>query len=405
MRPTLFAPEPPPPGRKKLAIITTVWWYLSHAQHMGDRFLVGYPWEGRWHHPPLDVVSLYVDQHPQNDQGEERASSFGFRVYPTVGEALRCGGQELAVDAVLLIGEHGRYPQNAKGQILYPRYELFHQVVEVFDQSGRSVPVFNDKHLSYSFEKAKAMVDASRRLKFPMLAGSSLPVTWRLPPVELPLGCAIEEALMVGVGRSDPMDFHAFEAMQCMVERRRGGETGVKAVQLIEGDGVWKAGEQGRWSRRLLEAALSRSDTLQGASARDGRPQDLAASGDLPRLVRRPAAYFVEHADGVRATLLMLNGALGDYVFAAQLTDPRHIVSTQFLLPPTPNVAYSACLMHKAEEMFMTGKAPYPVERTLLVSGMLEACLTSRAESHGKIETPYLNVAYKPPAKSQFCQT
>ena len=57
----------------------------------------------------------------------------------------------------------------------------------MFEKDGRAVPVYNDKHLSYSFEKAKAMVDASQRLQFPMLAGSSIPVTWRLPAIELPL--------------------------------------------------------------------------------------------------------------------------------------------------------------------------------------------------------------------------
>src|SRR5574339_1219566 len=93
---------------------------------------------------------------------------------------------------------------------------------------------------------------------------TSLPVTWRLPDIELPLGCQIEDALMTGVGGSDPMDYHALEAMQCMIERRKGGETGVKAVQLVEGDAVWEAGERGRWSRELLTAALSRSDTPQG---------------------------------------------------------------------------------------------------------------------------------------------
>ena len=126
------------------------------------------------------------------------------------------------------------------------------------------MPVFNDKHLSYSFEKAREMVDDSHRLGFPLLAGSSLPVTWRLPDLELPLDCQIEEALMVGVGGSDAMDYHALEAMQCMVERRRDGETGVKAVQMIEGDAVWQAGEQGRWSKELLESALSRSDSPRG---------------------------------------------------------------------------------------------------------------------------------------------
>ena len=117
-----------------------------------------------------------------------RAKEFGFKVYPTIAETLRCGGDKLAVDAVLIIGEHGDYPRNEKGQILYPRYEFFKQCVEVFEKDGRAVPVYNDKHLSYSFEKAKGMVDTSKRLRFPMLAGSSLPVTWRLPDLELPLG-------------------------------------------------------------------------------------------------------------------------------------------------------------------------------------------------------------------------
>src|SRR5271157_4953300 len=142
------------------------------------------------------------------------------------------------------------------------------------------------------------MVETSRRMTFPFLAGSSLPVTWRLPPVELPPGCEIEQALMVGVGGSDPMDFHALEAMQCMVERRRGGETGVRSVQLVEGDGVWKAGDAGQWSWELLESALSRSDSIQGLTVIDGRTQNLVKSGAVKGLVRHPAAYLIDYIDG-----------------------------------------------------------------------------------------------------------
>src|SRR5438132_10426825 len=280
--------EPPPGGRKRLAVVTTEWRERSHAWHMAERFLAGYPVEGRWHQPPFDVVAAYVDQHPKGDLSHDRAREFGFTIYPTIAQALRAGGDKLAVDAVLIIGEHGNYPKNEKGQILYPRYEFFKQCVEVFEKDGRAVPVYNDKHLSYSFEKAQWMVESSRRLKFPMLAGSSLPVTWRLPDLELPLNCEIEEALMVGSGGSDPMDYHALEAMQCMIERRKGGETGVKAVQMIEGDAVWKAGEQGRWSKQLLTAAISRSDTPQGLTIKDGRTQDLVQNGELPKLVKNP---------------------------------------------------------------------------------------------------------------------
>jgi hypothetical protein len=396
-------PETPKSPRKRLAIITTVWRYLSHAEHMGDRFLVGFPLNGRWHRPEMDVVALFVDQKSEGDQSAQRAREFGLKVYPTIAEALRQGGDSLAVDGVLIIGEHGDYPKNEKGQILYPRYEFFQQVVAVFEKDGRSVPVFNDKHLSYSFDKASRMVAASKRLGFPMLAGSSLPVTFRLPDIELPADGVIEEALMVGVGSSDPMDFHALEAMQCMLERRRNGETGVKAVQLIQGPAVWQAGRDGRWSRRLLEAALSRSMSRSGKGLEDGRPQDLTHSGELEALVQEPAAYFIEYNDGLRATLLMLNGAVGDFTFACRVRGLPKIQSTQFLLPVNPNVVYSACLMHKVEEMIASGVAPYPVERTQLTSGILDLCLESKARGNQRLDTPQLNVRYRAPQTSQFC--
>ncbi len=389
---------------KRIAVVTTVYRYLSHAQHLVDRFLVGYPRDGGWHRPDMKVVSLYVDQKPEGDQSAARAEEFGFELYPTIAGSLRCGGGRLAVDAVLVIGEHGEYPRNEKGQILYPRYEFVKQCIDVFDKDGAAVPVYNDKHLSYSFEKARWIVDASRRLKFPMLAGSSLPVTWRLPDIELPLNCEIESALVVGYGGADVMDFHGLEALQCMVERRKGGETGVAAVQMLEGEAVWKAGEEGRFAKDLLVSALSRSDTPQGQTIVDGRTQDLVAKGELPKLVKNPAAYFIEYRDGLKATLLMLNGAIKDFTFAARLKGAG-VQSTQFFLSPEPNVTYSACLVSKIEELFETGRAPYPVDRTLLVSGILESCLTSRVEGQKRLQTPHLDVRYRAPQQSQHART
>jgi hypothetical protein len=389
----------------RIAIIATVYRYLSHAQHIGDRFLVGYPIGGRWHQPDVKVVSLYVDQKPEGDLSGERAKEFGFTVYPSVAAALRCGGPKLNVDAVLIIAEHGDYPENDKGQKLYPRYEFFEQCARVFEDDGRSVPVYNDKHLSYSFEKAKRMVDTSRQRGFPMLAGSSLPVTWRLPDIEMPDGAHVEEAVMVGNGGTDIMGFHALEAMQCMLERRAGGETGVRSVETLEGGGVWEAGARGRWSKSLLSSALSRSDNLLGTTLTDGRTQDLTAPGILPRLVEKPLACFIEYRDGTRATLLMLNGAIRDFMFAARLRGAARPLSTQFLLTPEPNVTYSACLVSKIEQMITTGRAPYPVERTLLTSGLVEACLDSRFRGQTKLETPHLDVRYSPPTQSQRAQS
>src|SRR5579885_3766757 len=106
----------PAAARKKLALVTTEWRYLSHAWHMAERFLVGYPIRGQWHRPPLDLVSAYVDQTPANDLSKKRAEEFGFTIYPRIADALRRGGDRLAVDAVLIIGEHGNYPTNQLAQ-------------------------------------------------------------------------------------------------------------------------------------------------------------------------------------------------------------------------------------------------------------------------------------------------
>ncbi len=389
---------------KRIAVVSATYRYLPAGEHIVDRFLVGYPSKGTWRHPDMKVVSCYVDQKPADDQSAERAREFGFTVYPTVAEALRCGGARLAADAVLLIGEQGDYRRNDLGQVLRPQHQWFRQCVEVFEKDGRAAPLYSDGLLSHSFEQAKWMVDASQRLKFRMLAGSPLPVTWRLPDLELPLDCQVDSAVMVGIDGSETISFHALEAMQCMIERRAGGETGVRAVQMIEGDAVWKSGDEGRWSKELLTSALSRSDSPQGLSVTDGRTQDLVGNNQLPKLVKRPAACFIEYGDGLRATLLMLNGAVNDFTFAARLKGPARNVSTQFLRLPAPNDAHTAPLAAKIEELFETGRAPYPVERSLIVAGIIESCLKSRAYGGRRIETPHLNVRYRAPKESQHAR-
>ncbi len=138
-----------------------------------------------------------------------------------------------------------------------------------------------------------------------------------------------------------------------------------------------------------------------GLTVQDGRTQDLVASGELPKLVKDPAAYFIEHNDGLKTTLLMLTGAIQDFNFAARVRGSG-IQSCQFLLTPVPNVTYSACLVSKIEEMFETGRAPYPADRTLIVSGMLESCLTSKVQGSKRLDTPHLSVRYQAPKESQL---
>jgi hypothetical protein len=389
---------------KRMAIVTTEWRYHSHAWHMGERFLVGYPNRGKWHQPPLEVVSAYVDQKPDNDLSVSRSKEFGFPIYPTIAEALRCGGKELAVDAVLIIGEHGDYARNEIGQKLYPRYEFFKQTVDVFKKDGKSAPVFNDKHLSWKWEWAKEMAETSREMGFPFLAGSSLPVTWRMPSIDMPYDAEVGEVMCVAIGGVDSYDFHALETIQCMAERRRGGETGVAWVEALRGDGVWKRMEagsfdKGGWSPRLFEACLCRSQTLAQPETFSHRYPTVEQTR---KWVKEPVVYRFQYNDGVKATMLLMNGLVGDFTFAAQLEGEEEPLSTLFYLPPNPNVVYSAALMSKAEETFLTGKAAYPVERTLLTSGLVEAGMKSLAKGQQRIETPYMKVRYQAPRESQF---
>ncbi len=395
------------PRRKKLAVITTVWRYRSHAWHMAERFLAGYPLQGKWHQPPFEVVSAYVDQTPRDDLSRSRAKEFGFTIYKTIAEALRCGGNRLAVDAVLIIGEHGDYPVNKIGQKQYPRYQFFRQVADVFRNDGRTTPVFNDKHLSWNFAWAKEMVETAEKMGFAFLAGSSLPVTWRMPDIDMPFGAEVEEMLGVAMGATDIYDFHALEMIQCMAERRRGGERGVVSMQALRGQAVRRVLSAGTWAKggwdpRLFEACLSRSQTLAQPDAFSHR---YPTSEQIRRFVKDPVAYRFEYADGVKATMLLMNGLVDDFTFAARLKGQAEPLSTLFYLPPNPNVVYSAALMANAERMFVTGRAPYPVRRTLLTSGLVEAGLRSLASGQRRIATPHLAVRYQPTRESTHWRT
>jgi hypothetical protein len=349
-----------------------------------------------------------VDQHPDNDLSRQRSQEFGVPQHSTIAAALRCGGRSLAVDGVLIIGEHGRYPRSPIGQTQYPRYEFLRDVVDVFREEGRSVPVFNDKHLSWKWEWAEEMIRWSRELRFPFMAGSSLPWTWRMPAIDMPWGADVREAMCVAIGGPDSYDFHALETLQCMVERRRAGETGVEWVEALRGPQVWTAMEtgsfaKGGWDPALFKACLSRSHTL--VPARTGYSHHYPTDEEICRLVKDPIAYRIRYRDGLCATMLLMNGLVDDFTFAARLDRSAPILSTLFYLPPNPNVHYSAILMSRAEELFVHREAPAPIERTLLTTGLVAAGVQSLAKGGERLQTPHLGVQYHVRRESLFCRT
>jgi hypothetical protein len=397
-----------PPARPKLAAICTTYCKYSRAQHIVDRFLEGYGWNGRHHHPAMDLISIYIDQIGANDVSKSRLEQFpSMKLYPSIAEALTLGGNRLAVDGVILIGEHGRYPRNDRGQTLYPRYEFFNEIVKVFKDSGRSVPVFNDKHLSWKWEWAREMYDTSRRMGFPLMAGSSLPVTWRTPSIEMPLGARVREALCVCYGGVDSYDFHGLETLQGMVERRRGGETGVKWVQAYRGESFWKAHQEGVWPKDLVEAALCRSHTLK--PAREGFNHVFPSAEEMRLLVKDPVAYRYEHQDGLICTMLLMGGLVEDFNFAARLDGRPGILSTQMYLPMPPArtslANFFSPLVNNFEQMYLTGKETYPLERTLLTTGLTAAGVESLFRQQAKYDTPHLAIAYQATKESTYWRT
>ena len=395
-------------ARPKIAAIVTEYRKYSHAQHICDRFLEGYGWNGRHHRPPMDLVSLYVDQRPEGDLSRERAARFpGMVIYPTVGDALTLGGSELAVDGVLLVGEHGQYGANEKGQHLYPRYELFKQIAAVYRTSGRCAPVFNDKHLSWRWEWAREMYDISLEMGFAFMAGSSLPVTWRTPSIDMPLDARVKEAMCIGYGGVDSYDFHALETLQCMVERRRGGESGVRWIDTYRGERFWTAHHDCVWPRELFEACLARSHTL--TPARPGFNHVFPTLDEMKTLEEDPIAYRYEHHDGLISTMILLNGVVRDFNFSAQLPGRGEPLSTQMYLPMPPAhttlANFFSPQVNNVEKMFLTGKATYPVERTLLTTGLVAAAVDSLNQDQIRISTPHLHVPYRPNPESTFWRT
>ncbi|MFH1572305.1 MAG: hypothetical protein ABIL09_30215 [Gemmatimonadota bacterium] len=394
--------------RLQIAAIVTVYHKFSHAQHIVDRFLEGYGWDGRHHRPPMDLVSLYVDQVGENDLSRDRAARFPqMKVYPTVADALTLGGGDLAVDGVLLVGEHGKYERNGKGQHLYPRYELFKQIASVYRTTGKTAAVFNDKHLSWKWEWAREMYDISRQMGFPFMAGSSLPVTWRTPAIDLPLDAPVTEAVGVGYGGVDSYDFHALETIQCMVERRQGGEKGVRWLQTWRGERFWEAHHRGQWPRDLFEANLCRSHTLKPGRA--GFNDVFPAIDELRQIVEDPIAYQYEHLDGVVSTMILMNGLVQDFNFAARIQGQDRPLSTQMYLPMPPArttlANFFSPQVNNVERMFLTGKPSYPVERTLLTTGLVAAAVDSLHQDQVRLETPHLDIAYQPNPESTFWRT
>jgi hypothetical protein len=372
-------------SHKKIAAIVTEYFEHSHADVMVGKFLNGIPADDGMHAPRIEIASMYLDQVNARDIGMQAARDHSVPVFPSVLRALTLGGDKLAVDGVLIIGEHGEYATNEKGQVLYPRKHLFEQVCGTLAGEGAHLPVFSDKHLSYSWQDALWMYRRAKELGLPFMAGSSLVTCWRRPFLEHPIGIPLQAAAVVSYGPIESYGFHALETLQCMAERRRGGETGVAVVRCLEGPSVW------HWLR---------DNPLMGQLARTAGETIQSTAGPWESLVDYvpdPIAFVIRYRDGLEAVVLLVNGYTTSWGYAARTEG--QVQATEFFLQPGPPYSHFSYLSLNVEEMFVTGTPVYPVERTLYTTGMLAAAMESRYLKHAVIPTPELDVQYQPAAR------
>jgi hypothetical protein len=371
-------------AQKRVAVLTTVYRHNSHADVIASRLLLTDMLDGTGKDSPLQLTSLYVEQRPPNDISRLLAASHRFRIGTNIADALTLGTSTLAVDGVLLIAEHGDYPRSPTGNTQYPKRRFWDEMLTVFRKSGRVVPVFVDKHLADNWEDARHIHDTARELGIPLMAGSSVPGSWRMPPVDVARGEALQEVVILTYGSTDHYGFHALECLQAVVEQRRGGETGIRAVESLQGDEVWRSIHQAKVAPDLLAGALRTLGV------------DRAPAESLQAKVPKPILWQVEYSDGLKASVLELNGAIQGWAGAWRGKIGTNVVATRFWTQEARPAAHFTLLLNGIERMMLDGKPTWRADRTLMTSGLLDAVLQSGVPGGRRLETPWLNWSYSP---------
>lgn len=373
-----FSSDSQRPAPKKVAAIITAYEYGYHADVLVGKILEGWK-QDRGPGPLLKLESMYVEQFTNRDLSRKISQQYGVPLFDSIEKAVTVGGAGVPVDGVLCIGEHGQYPFNEKGQQLYPRRRFFEEITNTFAKYGRVVPVFNDKHLGPMWSDAKWMYDRAQEQSVPFMAGSSVTVGYRKPDVTIPMGCDVEAAVGIGYSGLDIYGSHALEFFQCNLERRRNAESGVKWVQCLEGKDAWKVLDDGLVSQELFDAALAVTPHRNGDVRKDGDP----------------VLFLFQYVDGLMGSVFMLPSFSEGMSVAVKEKGRSEILATSFEERTVPRHPHFAWLLKAVERMFHTGRPSYPVERTLLTSGILDRALTSRQQGHQKLETPELEIRYQ----------
>lgn len=394
----------------RIAAICTQYFPYSHADVIVTRWLEQVKNDVRLGFVPCtEIASLWVMQRqpaggavmpadydvspnravqgfPRFDISQVVARRYGVPMYASIEEALTLGTGELAVDAVILVGEHGDFPFNEYGQHLYPRKELFDEVVACFRKYGRVLPLFCDKHLSWNMEWAQEMVQTIKAMGIPFFGGSSVPISGTRHELFVD-GADMAESMGLFYSGHEIYGIHSMEYVQSIAEHRAGGERGITAIRTYQGEAVWAAHERGEWSRALFEATLAAAVT-----AKPGDYKSNCAKGDIPT-----AAIVCEHADGHKQTHICLDGHIEELICGVQLRNGECRASTANMADLSNFVINFGHLSREIQKFFLTQQSPVAVERLLLTTLLVASFVRALKDApEQRVLTPTLNIAYQP---------
>jgi dTDP-4-dehydrorhamnose reductase len=347
--------------RLRIAAIITCFHKGSHADVILRRWFESFPAdeEWGWSGPKTELSGAYLDQREDNDIGVEFFQTNNVPLHDTVTDALTLGTGKLAVDGVILIGEHGNYPINEIGQQLYPRKELFDRIVDVFRDSGRAVPIFNDKHLSWNEEWAHEMCATAWDLRFLLFAGSSIPLCPLTPEIQIPEGEFVEEAVVLFYGPDESYGFHSLEFAQAILDGQQGAKFGMHATTAWCGDEVWEQMEAGTWSKELFDRALAAVDPASG-QIEPGNYRE-----NIRKNEKQLSAFQLKYFWGPTLTHINMTGHLETWAIGMRLTNGEILAAYPTVLDAEFFHPHFAALSNMIQETFLTGRAPHYLQRSL----------------------------------------
>lgn len=372
------------PAPFRIAVVATVYRPDSHADVIVSRWLKPfhtdhlYGWE-----PKTQIASIYVEQIPENDMAVAKCKEFDVLHAKSIEEALTLGGEELAVDAILLIGEHGDYPVTPYLQKMYPRKELLDAVVDLFRRKGKIVPIFFDKHFSYNTAYAHEMYWTVRDMGIPFFGGSSLPFAGLAPaPLTFEGRPPVKEVVAIYHDSVEAYLYHALEVNESAISEMS-GNCGVQSVVAWGGESFWKAVDEGAFSWELLEELTTRLGEKHGSLE---AYRKLRAERD-----DQVAGYQFTGCDGVKTTFVWHRTALPNWAFAVEHEGGEVQVTGVEAAGREHFFGHFANLNRLIQDFFLTGKAPAPLERLYMSTMTTAVSMHALGQAGTPIAVPWIN--------------